>query len=142
MTTTQNPEITLKFPQPIIGDRSVKYVWRSPVLDQRYSGTNSMAGEQVELEFTHDPKRKQYIATMRLLWWQPAAGFTVTIWEPFNVQQFPSTRFHNQVGVARFSEKSFSQFQTETLELIRDLVPTRESLLLVLIKKAQSFPIE
>jgi hypothetical protein len=118
--------------------RQVTYVWQNPVLDKDWDGTP--AGEQVELCFAHDPKRKQYTATIRLVWWQPNdRGFTVTMYAPFDGVTYPSSRFHNE-PVARYGEKSFENFQFETLALIADLdLATSETVLSRLLKKVLSF---
>lgn len=116
MTATTAERITQA--KRTTGDRSVKYTWRNPVMDKTYHEPND-AGEQVELEFSHDPKRKQYTASIRLVWWQPttATGFTVTIFTVFDHVNFPASMFHKS-PVARYSDKSFAQFEVETLASI------------------------
>jgi hypothetical protein len=136
MTATTAERITQAKVQ--YGYRKVTYVWQNPVLDKDWDGTP--AGEQVELDFAHDPKRKQYTATIRLVWWQPNdRGFTVTMYAPFDNVTYPVSRFHNQVGVARYSEKSFEQFQKETLSLLADLDLNSETVLAQLVNKVHSF---
>lgn len=116
-------------------DRSVKYTWKNSVLNKEYHEPND-AGEQVELEFSHDPKRKQYTATIRLVWWQPSSnGFTVTMFTVFDHVNFPASQFHNS-PVARYGDKSFAEFQHETLKVL-DL--TDGSLVSELLNKASTF---
>jgi hypothetical protein len=120
------------------GYRKVIYTWKNPVLDKDWDGT--AAGEQVELDFRHDTQRKQYTATIRLVWWQPnIAGFKVTVYAPFDNVTYPSSRFHNRVGVTRYSDKSFAEFEAETLELISSLDMTQETVLTQLLRKVSSF---
>lgn len=94
------------------GDRSVLYTWRNSVMNQCYHEPND-AGEQVELHIWHDTKRKRYMAALNLAWWQPRTdtGFSVTLRFPF---EHPSVQV-NSAPVARFSEKSFAQFESDTL---------------------------
>ena len=117
-------------------DRRVKYVWRNPVMDKHYNEDND-AGEQVELEFSHDPKRKQYTASIRLVWWQPttATGFNVTMFTIFDQVNFPSGQFR-EASVARYSDKSFAEFQHATLASL-DL--TDDSLVSRLLNRAFTF---
>lgn len=117
-------------------DRSVKYVWRNPVLTKHYNEDND-SGEQVELEFSHDPKRKQYTASVRLIWWQPttATGFSVTVFTIFDHVNFPAGQFH-KAPVARYGDKSFAEFQHETLA---NLDLTDDSLVARLLNKAFTF---
>lgn len=94
------------------GERSVLYTWRNPVMDKCYHEPND-AGEEVELHIWHDTKRKRYIAALNLAWWQPRTdtGFSITLRFPF---EHPSVSILT-TPVARFSEKSFAQFETDAL---------------------------
>ena len=138
MTTTTHAE---RIAQATVkhGNREVSYTWKNPLLDKDWDGTP--AGEQVTIDFRHDSDRKQYTATIRLVWWQPnERGFTVTMFAPFDNVNFPASRFHNEVGVARYSEKAFTQFQADTLSLIADFDPTTsDTTLAQLLRKIDSF---
>ena len=41
-------------------DREVTYIWRSPNIDITQDHSGDKWGEQIELEFDHNNKRKQY----------------------------------------------------------------------------------
>ena len=101
------------------GDRKVTYTWRNPVMDKQYHEPND-AGEQIELRFAHDPQRKQYTATMRIVWWQVSAGHIVTMFAIGDHKNYPSVRFHNEL-CARYSDKAFAKFEAETIALLNDL---------------------
>ena len=108
-----------------IRDRKVTYVWKNQTLDKDWDGTP--AGEQVEIELRHDTKRKQYTATIRLVWWQPNdRGFNVTMYAPFDNVTYPSSRFHSQ-GVNRYSDKSFAQFETDSLSIVSEVLHELEN---------------
>ena len=111
-------------------DREVTYVWQSQDLNIQRMGETDLWGEQIELEFSHNAKRKKYEATIRRVVWQPSAGFTVTSFEVFSADYPARVIYDRQVG--RYSDKSFSEFEryvidnidawVESTELVRDLL--------------------
>lgn len=120
------------------GDRKVTYTWANPVMDKTYHEPND-SGEQVELSLRHDPKRKQYTATISVSWWQPttATGFKVTIYSPFD-PKFPASQFH-KVPVARYSDKSFEQFQNDTLAILASIDLDGDSVVADLLNRVLSY---
>ena len=97
-------------------DRKVTYVWQSQDLNIQRIGETDLWGEQVELEFRHNAKRKQYEATIRRVVWQPSVGFTVTAFEVFN-PEYPAQVIHtNPVG--RYGDKSFAEFEAQVVRNI------------------------
>jgi hypothetical protein len=95
-------------------DRKVTYTWKSQDLSIQRMGEQDLWAEQIELEFSHNAKRKQYEATIRRVVWQPSAsGFMVTSFELFS-PEYPSCTFTTQT-VGRYGEKSFAEFERSVL---------------------------
>lgn len=111
-------------------EREVTYVWQSSDLNIQRMGETDLWGEHIELEFSHNAKRKKYEATIRRLVWQPSAGFTVTSFEVFNPDYPSAVIYERQVG--RYSDKSFAEFERHVIDnidywieshaLVRDLL--------------------
>lgn len=95
-------------------DREVTYIWQSPKVDITQDHSGDLWGEQIELEFDHNPKRKQYEATIRRVLWQPSAGFTVTSFTLFDRVNYPSLVFATK-AVGRYGDKSFAEFEAQVL---------------------------
>lgn len=95
-------------------DRKVTYIWQSPALDITQSHSGDLWGEQIELEFTHNAKRKQYEATISRCLWQPSEHFTVTSWDLFDRVNYPRVVFSTK-SVGRYGDKSFADFETQVL---------------------------
>lgn len=95
-------------------DREVTYIWQSPKVDIKQDHSGDLWGEQIELEFDHNPKRKQYEATIRRVLWQPSAGFTVTSFTLFDRVNYPSLVFATK-AVGRYGDKSFAEFEAQVL---------------------------
>ena len=91
-------------------DREVTYRWRSPKVDIAHDNGDDLWGEQIELAFRHDAKRKQYEATIRLVHWQPHATMTVTSFTVFDFATYPASKFATQ-AVGRYGDKSFAEFE-------------------------------
>jgi hypothetical protein len=112
-------------------EREVKYIWQSPNLDIQQDHSGDLWGEQIEIEFDHNPKRKQYEATIRRLLWQPSDTFTITSFMVFDRVNYPSVVFHTK-PVGRYGDKSFAEFEAFTIrnldswvanhDLVRDLL--------------------
>jgi hypothetical protein len=124
-------EVTLPKAERRERDREVKYIWKSPKLDIQQDHSGDLWGEQIEIEFDHNPKRKQYEATIRRLLWQPSDKFTITSFQLFDRVNYPSQVFHTK-PVGRYSDKSFAEFEDFTIrnldswlannDLVRDLL--------------------
>ncbi len=95
-------------------DREVTYRWRSPKVDIAHDNGDDLWGEQIELAFRHDAKRKQYEATIRLVHWQPHATMTVTSFTIFDFITYPASKFATQ-AVGRYGDKSFAEFERVVL---------------------------
>jgi hypothetical protein len=123
--------------------RETTYTWRNEVLDKNYHEAND-AGEQVTLTITHDPKRKQYEAIVRVSWWQPttSTGFLVTLWAPFDNVTYPSGCV-NITPVARYGDKSFAQFENETWDILHALIAHEDdnSVVANIISRIKSYTI-
>jgi len=118
--------------------REVKFIWQSPNIDIMVDNGSALWGEQIELEFSHDPKRKRYEATMRRLLWQPKDGWSVTMFTLFDRENYPSVCFHSEV-VARYGDKSFAKFEADTLSLLADLDMTTDTTLVRLLNKVSAY---
>lgn len=105
------------------GERVIKYVWKSPNLDIRQDHSGDMWGEQIELEFDHNARRKQYEATVRRLLWQPHDNFTITSFDLFNRANYPSVCFATK-SVGRYGDKSFAEFEKQILDGLDDYLAT------------------
>lgn len=101
------------------GYRKVSHIWQSPVLDIRQGHSNDLWGEQIELEFSHNAKRKQYEATIGRCLWQPSAGFTVTSWDLYDRVNYPRVVFETK-QVGRYGDKSFADFEAQVLASLED----------------------
>lgn len=136
MTTPTLPPIPF-YAKRTTGDREVTYTWRNDVMDKTYHQAND-AGEQLVLTISHDPKRKQYEATLAVRWWQPttATGFKVTVWSPFDRVNFPSGTVLI-TPVARYGDKSFAQFEKDALRIVG--IADTESVVGQLLNRLQSY---
>ena len=94
--------------------REVTYCWKSPKVDIPHNHSGDLWGEQIELEFSHNAKRKQYEASIRLVHWQPHATMTVTSFTVFDFATYPATKFATQ-AVGRYGDKSFMEFERTVL---------------------------
>lgn len=119
-------------------DREVKYTWRNDVLDKTYHEPND-AGEQLVLRLSHDSKRKHYIANLSAEWWQPATGFTVTLWSPFDRENYPSGCVLI-TPVARYSDKSFTKFEKDVLDILT--IADSESVVGNLLNRIHSYQLD
>jgi hypothetical protein len=99
-------------------ERRVKYIWQNP--DVSIAVDSELWGEQIELEFCHNPDRKQYEAIIRRLLWQPKEGWALTMFVVFDRENYPSICFHSET-VARFGAKSFTKFQNDAVSMLLDL---------------------
>ena len=112
-------------------EREVKYVWQSPKVDITQDHSGDLWGEQIELEFDYNQKRKQYEATVRRMLWQPCANFTVTSFTVFDFANYPSIVFATKT-VGRYGDKSFAEFEREILASLQahaDSTPILQDLL-------------
>jgi hypothetical protein len=112
-------------------EREVKYVWQSPKVDITQDHSGDLWGEQIELEFDYNQKRKQYEATVRRVLWQPCANFTVTSFTVFDFANYPSIVFATKT-VGRYGDKSFAEFEREILASLQahaDSTPILQDLL-------------
>jgi hypothetical protein len=100
-------------------DREVTYVWRSPKIDIKQDHSADLWGEQIELEFDHNAKRKQYEATIRRVLWQPSDTFTITSFMMFDRENYPSVCFATK-PVGRYGDKSFAEFEKQILDELDD----------------------
>jgi hypothetical protein len=135
METTTNPIASATRKQKV---REVKFIWQSPTIDIMVDNGSEPWGEQIELEFSHDPKRKRYEATMRRLLWQPKDGWSVTMFTLYDRENYPSVCFHSEV-VARYGDKSFAKFEADTLSLLADLDMTTDTTLVRLLTKVSAY---
>jgi hypothetical protein len=104
-------------------DRKVTYIWQSPNLDITQDHSGDLWGEQIELEFDHNPKRKQYEAIVRRVLWQPSENFTVTSFTLFDRENYPSVCFATK-SVGRYGDKSFTEFEAQVLATLDDYLAT------------------
>jgi hypothetical protein len=96
-------------------DREVTHRWQSSKVDIPHDNNgDDLWGEQIELAFRHDAKRKQYEASIRLVHWQPHATMTVTSFTVFDFATYPATKFATQ-AVGRYGDKSFAEFERTVL---------------------------
>lgn len=112
-------------------EREVKYIWQSPKVDITQDHSGDLWGEQIELEFDYNQKRKQYEATVRRVLWQPCANFTVTSFTVFDFANYPSIVFATKT-VGRYGDKSFAEFEREILASLQahaDSAPILQDLL-------------
>ena len=100
-------------------DREVTYVWRSPKIDIKQDHSGDLWGEQIELEFDHNAKRKQYEATVRRVLWKPCDTFTITSFTVFDYANYPSVCFATK-PVGRYGDKSFAEFEKQILDELDD----------------------
>jgi len=100
-------------------DREVTYIWRSPNIDITQDHSGDKWGEQIELEFDHNAKRKQYEATVRRVLWQPSDTFTITSFALFDRANYPSVCFATK-PVGRYGDKSFAEFEAQILDELDD----------------------
>jgi len=114
------------------GDRKVTYTWRNPVMNKQYHEPND-AGEQIELRFAHDKNRRQYTATLSKKWWQVSAGPIVTLFAIGDHENFPSVVIHAE-SVARYSDRSFAQFERQIVALLDDYMSEEECTVSELLK--------
>jgi hypothetical protein len=135
METTTNPIVSATRKQK---DRQVKFIWQSPTVDITVDNGSEPWGEQIELELSHDPKRKRYEATIRRLLWQPKNGWSVTMFTLYDRENYPSVCFHSEV-VARYGDKSFAKFETDTLSLLADLDMNTDTTLVRLLNKVSAY---
>lgn len=113
MTTATNTELLAQATRRE-RDRRVTYRWQSSKVDIPHDNSGDLWGEQIELEFSHDAKRKQYDASIRLVHWQPHATMTVTSFTIFDFATYPASKFATQ-AVARYGDKSFAEFERVVL---------------------------
>lgn len=99
--------------------RKVSHIWQSPVLDIAQDGSGNLWGEQIELEFAHNAKRKQYEATISRCLWQPSEHFTVTSYNLFDRVNYPRVVFATK-QVGRYGDKSFADFEAQVLASLDD----------------------
>jgi hypothetical protein len=104
-------------------DRKVTYIWQSLNLDITQDHSGDLWGEQIELEFDHNPKRKQYEAIVRRVLWQPSENFTVTSFTLFDRENYPSVCFATK-SVGRYGDKSFTEFEAQVLATLDDYLAT------------------
>jgi hypothetical protein len=104
-------------------DREITYIWQSPNLDITQDHSGDLWGEQIELEFDHNNKRKQYEATVRRVLWQPSEHFTVTSFALFDRANYPSVCFATK-SVGRYGDKSFTEFEAQVLATLDDYLAT------------------
>jgi hypothetical protein len=135
METTTNPIASATRKQKA---REVKFIWQSPTIDIMVDNGSEPWGEQIELEFSHDPKRKRYEAVMRRLLWQPKDGWSVTMFTLYDRENYPSVCFHSEV-VARYGDKSFAKFEADTLSLLADLDMSNDTTLVRLLNKVSAY---
>ena len=112
-------------------EREVKYIWQSPKVDITQDHSGDLWGEQIELEFDYNQKRKQYEATVRRVLWQPCANFTVTSFTVFDFANYPSIVFATKT-VGRYGDKSVAEFEREILASLQahaDSTPILQDLL-------------
>jgi len=100
-------------------DREVTYIWRSPNIDIKQDHSGDLWGEQIELEFDHNAKRKQYEATVRRVLWQPSDTFTITAFTVFDRANYPSVCFATK-PVGRYGDKSFAEFEKQIMDKLDD----------------------
>jgi hypothetical protein len=100
-------------------DREITYIWQSPNLDITQDHSGDLWGEQIELEFDHNAKRKQYEATIRRVLWQPSDTFTITSFMMFDRENYPSVCFATK-PVGRYGDKSFAEFEKQILDELDD----------------------
>ena len=135
METTTNPIVSATRHEK---DRKVEFIWKSPTIDIIVDSGCAPWGEQIELELSHNPKRKSYEAVIRRLLWQPKDGWSVTMFTLFDRENYPSVCFHSEV-VARYGDKSFAKFEADTLSLLADLDMTTDTTLVRLLTKASAY---
>ena len=116
-------------------DRRVTYRWKSSKVDIPHDNSGDLWGEQIELEFSHDAKRKQYDATIRLVHWQPHATMTVTSFTIFDFATYPATKFATR-AVGRYGDKSFMEFEQTVLA---SLGTHTDAVLIDLLARAGAF---
>jgi hypothetical protein len=104
-------------------EREVKYIWQSPKVDILQEHSGDLWGEQIELEFDHNAKRKQYEATIRRVLWQPCDNFTITAFTVFDFANYPSVCFATK-PVGRYGDKSFAEFEKQVLDELDDHLAT------------------
>jgi hypothetical protein len=104
-------------------ERKVTYIWQSPNLDITQDHSGDLWGEQIELEFDHNNKRKQYEAIVRRVLWQPSENFTVTSFTLFDRENYPSVCFATK-SVGRYGDKSFAEFEAQVLATLDDHLAT------------------
>jgi hypothetical protein len=92
-------------------------------LDITQDHSGDLWGEQIELEFDHNPKRKQYEAIVRRVLWQPSENFTVTSFTLFDRENYPSVCFATK-SVGRYGDKSFTEFEAQVLATLDDYLAT------------------
>ena len=101
-------------------ERRVQYIWQNPDVSIAVDNDSDLWGEQIELEFSHNPDDKHYSAVIRRLLWQPKDGWSVTMFVLYDRANYPSVCFHRE-PVARFGAKSFTKFQNDALSMLLDL---------------------
>ena len=116
-------------------DRQVTYRWQSPKVDITHDNGEDLWGEQIELEFSHNAKRKQYEAVVRLVHWQPHANMTVTSFTVFDFITYPASKFATQAA-GRYGDKSFAEFQQVVLA---SLDGYEDGVLVGLLARASAF---
>ena len=104
-------------------EREVKYIWQSPKVDIVQDHSGDLWGEHIELEFSHNAKRKQYEATIRRMLWQPCDNFTITAFTVFDRVNYPSVCFATK-PVGRYGDKSFAEFEKQVLDELDDHLAT------------------
>lgn len=110
-----------------VRDREVTYIWKSLDLSTVRMGETDLWGEMIQLSFTHNPKRKQYEATIRRVLWQPSGNMEVWSFEVFNRTEYPAVTFAT-LATNRYSDKAFADFERAILGNIETLEAENEVL--------------
>lgn len=108
-------------------ERTSTFIWKSERLDINIDEYSKGWGEQIELQFSHNPGRKQYEASIRRVLWQPSDNFSVTMFQLFDRENYPSVVFKT-TPAARYSKNNLALFEGQTLSALGSLAEQNETL--------------
>lgn len=126
MTTTQYLPID-KAIRNTHKEREVSYIWRTTSQEvETLEHTGEKVGVQVELEFRHDKRNKQLIASLYKAHYKDGErGFLTIFISPFDHKNYPAITLR-RTPISRYTDKALAEFEKSVLAELNTLAETSE----------------